>query len=96
MCCKGVTRQELLDLLREEGPFDMVLADFATMSAIQVAEELSIPCVINVPGAKLHKERARGLKLKLRVRQRFKTGRGQPFSVVQLSIVHVGLPKTYR
>lgn len=42
--------QELLDLLRDEGPFDMVLADFATMSAIQVAEELSIPCVINVPG----------------------------------------------
>lgn len=52
---KGVARQELLDLLREEGPFDMVLADFATMSAIQVAEELGIPCIINVPGADLPK-----------------------------------------
>ena len=29
----------------------MVLADFATMSAIKVAKELKIPCIINVPGA---------------------------------------------
>ena len=28
----------------------MVVADFATSSGFQVAEELKIPCILNVPG----------------------------------------------
>ena len=42
--------EELLDFLRKEGPFDVVVADFATSSGFQVAEELKIPCILNVPG----------------------------------------------
>ena len=28
----------------------MMVADFATSSGFQVAEELKIPCILNVPG----------------------------------------------
>jgi len=42
--------QELLDFLRDEGPFDVVVADFVTSSGFQAAEELKIPCILNVPG----------------------------------------------
>ena len=48
---EGVDRtKELLDFLRDEGPFDVVVADFVTSSGFQAAEELKIPCILNVPG----------------------------------------------
>ena len=47
---RDLAPEELLDFLRKEGPFDVVVADFATSSGFQVAEELKIPCILNVPG----------------------------------------------
>lgn len=42
--------EELKELLRNEGPFDVVLSDFITWPGIRAANDLNIPCILNMPG----------------------------------------------
>ena len=41
--------EELREVLTAERP-DVLVVDFATFFALDVAKELSIPCILNVPG----------------------------------------------